>query len=184
MSELAAIAEALLLLAQTQQRDVGDLYFDLAAFLSPSLLDDDTVTLARAIQGEGAAMFGERRDEVAYWIAHTAINRWEVPRWRYIDGVDCTFASRVEYDWHGTVNVSEGQVEPWALRIAQSAIRSRRRGGIDRANGALFALSLDDLLKHEWREQALDHVVHVVIAPDDLHVQFWFLDDWPEKGDG
>jgi len=110
-----------------------------------------------------------------------AYNRWQKPWWKQIDGVDCTFAARVDHDWHGTANVTEMEVEPWARRIAHRVAWERRRGGIDRANGALFAMTLDDLIRHEWQQGALDHVVHVIGAPSDPRVQFWFLTDHPGK---
>jgi hypothetical protein len=141
--------------------------------------DPDVVVLARAIQGEGAAMFGENRDSVAHWIAHTAMNRWGKPWWKRIDGADCTFGARVEKDWHGTENVSAEDVELWALRIAHQVLTDRRNGGIDRANGALFAMSLADLRTHDWLEEARKQVVHAIASPDDPMTQFWFLLKYP-----
>lgn len=183
MLNLTAIADLLLALIETQGHQI-EIMEELLLHFDPSVYDPDALVLARAIQGEGAALFGAQRDEIAVWIAHTAYNRWEKPWWKRIDGMDCTFAARVEYDWHGTANVTDAEVEPWARRIAHRVLRERRRSGIDRANGALFAMTLDDLLTHGWQEQALEHQVRVFVAPNDQGVQFWFLDDHPEKGTG
>ena len=178
MINLLAIADLLSQLAEVQSQNAA-LLQEMALHFDPSLHDPDAIVLGRAIQGEGAARFGPHRDEVAIWIAHVAYNRWQQPYWKRIDGVDCTFGARVEKDWHGTQNVSEEDLQPWARRIAYQVLRERGRGGIDRANGALFAMTLDDLRTHEWAERALDVVIHVINAPDDPNVQYWFLTDYP-----
>lgn len=169
----------LLLLALAEKHvELGTQMAELALRLSDAHPPIDVLTLAQAIQGEGAALFGEERDRVATWIAHTAYNRWQKPYWKRIDGVDCTFAARVEYDWHGSANV-QGDVEPWAVRIAYQVLNDRRNGGEDQAKGALFAMTLTDLEEHGWMEHARSLVVDVIVHPDDPLVQFWFLSRFP-----
>jgi hypothetical protein len=172
----------LLLSISESHADLSAAYAQLALHHMAPVYSVEVVTLARAIQGEGAALFGENRDEVATWIAHVAYNRWEKPWWKKIDGVDCTFSARIEQDWHGATDVRVEDLEAWALRIAHQTLDERRNGGYDRAKGALFAMTLVDLEFHEWLEQARQDVVHVIPASDDPLVQFWFLEAWPGPG--
>ena len=160
---------------------MGEAYCHLAACLHPyGTVDADTLMVARAIQGEGAAMFGERRDEVARWIAHVAYNRWEQPYWHEIDGVPCTFEERVEYDFHGVARVSEDDLEPWAIRIAYEVMEARRAGGDDLARGALFALSLDDIIAQGWEDERVRALcVQYIHAPHNPTTQVWFLTEYP-----
>lgn len=178
MLNLLAISDLLTMLEQSHY-DMASMYGELAMHLDPSLTDYDALVLAQAIQGEGAGDFGANQDQLAVWIAHTAFNRWEKPYWKRIGDVDCTFAARVEYDWHGTKRIAPDMVESWARRIAYRELRERRRGGVDQANGALHAMSLKDLRKHGWEERAREIVVHVIVHPGDPLVQFWFLSDFP-----
>lgn len=170
----------LLLLALAEKHiELGAQMAELALHLSDMHPSIDTVTLARAIQGEGAAMFGENRDKVATLIAHTAYNRWEKPWWNRIDGVDCTFAARVERDWNGAKLVPAEDVEPWALRIAYQVLSDRRAGRGGQIEESVFAMTLADLQNHGWLERAQQAVVDVVSNPDDPMVQFWFLAAYP-----
>ena len=161
---------------------MGTAYTNLAHHVGPraGYVDADTLMVARAIQGEEAGQFGDRREELGTWIAHVAYNRYQKEWWQRIDGVPCTFAERTEHDFHGTALVPEEDVENWAVRIAYAVLEERRAGGIDRANGALFAMSLVDLQNHGWLERAREVLVHVVSAPDSL-AQFWMMNDDPEK---
>jgi hypothetical protein len=144
-------------------------------------VDGDTLMVARAIQGEGAALFGARRDEMARWIAHVAYNRYEKDWWQFIDGVSCTFAERTEHDFHGTALVGEDELEPWAIRLAYEVMTARRAGGPDEARGALFAVSLDDIIASGWDDAAVRALaVQIIHAPDDPATQFWFLTAWPK----
>lgn len=180
MPDLLAISELLLAISETHA-GLSELYSQLALHHTDPSTSIAVKTLARAIQGEEAGVFGEERETLAIWIVHTAINRYDKPWWKRIGGVDCTFSARVEYDWHGTKNVRLEDVEPWALHIAHQVLEERRAGGIDYANGALFAMTLADLESHGWLERARELVVNVIVSPDDPLVQFWFLSDDPGK---
>jgi len=176
MTDLATIASLLVLLSNEHQQ-LGQAYAALAQELeSLRPVDIDTLTLARAIQGEEAGHFGSRREELGTWIAHTAVNRWNKPWWKQIDGVPCTFASRIEYDWHGTALVE--QPEPWAVGIATRVLAERRSGGEDKARGALFAMSLEDLEYNRWTARAHQVKIHVIPAPTS-RAQFWFMSNDP-----
>jgi hypothetical protein len=144
---------------------------------SHNTVDAGVMMVARAVQGEGAAMFGPRRDEVGEWIAHIAFNRYEKEWWQEIDGVPCTFAERTEHDFHGVALVDEP--DNWAIRLAYEVITARREGGEDGARGALFAMTLEDLERHGWLERAREVLVQVVSAPDVPVRQFWFMFDDP-----
>jgi len=181
MMELAALVALLAQMSETYH-GLGDLCAETAALLDHNVVDEDALMLARAIQGEEAGIFGENRNELATWIAHTAVNRWEKPWWKEIDGVPCTFSERVEYDWHGVALVKEKDLEPWAIRIAHEVLDARRVGGPDRANGALFAMSSEDLFNHGWMEYALQVGVNIILCPDDPGVRYWFMTDDPAKG--
>ena len=163
---------------------MGTSYAELAHHVGPraGYVDADVLMVARAIQGEGAALFGARRDELGEWIAHVAYNRYKKEWWQRIDGVPCTFAERTEYDFHGVALVPEEDVEPWAIRIAYAVLEERKAGGADGARGALFAMSLVDLQDNGWLDRAREVLVQVIGAPDDPLVQFWMLSDDPAKG--
>ena len=108
----------------------------------PNYTPADVVMLARAIQGEVAYLFGEQRDEVALWIAHTAINRAQKPWWNR--GI----AKETEIAFHGVDNVESCHLEPWAIGIALAALMREE----DVACGAVFMLSGKDL-----KQQGLEH---------------------------
>jgi hypothetical protein len=167
----------------THLHDLGKLYEDLAAVMDPLRpVDIDVLTLARAIQGEEAGRFGDRREELGEWIAHTAWNRWEQPWWWTIDGEPCTFVQRVEKDWHGTRLVE--RPEPWAVAIAHRVLEEHRQGNReDKAQGALFAMTIADLTAHGWMERAKQVRVHTVPALDITSDQadFWFMTTDPAE---
>lgn len=99
---------------------------------------DGVVMLARAVQGEGAGLFGDQRDEVGTWIAHTVLNRVEHERW----SSDIEEVITEPGGFHGYVNVEEPA--PWAIGIALAAVRRQR----DVTGGALYMLSRHDLEDH------------------------------------
>ena len=177
---LPALAALLTAISETHH-ELGALYADLAAQLDPTgVVDGDVLMVARVIQGEGAALFGARRDEVARWIAHTAYNRYERPWWQEIDGVPCTFAEATEAAFNGVALVDEDDVQPWAIRIAHEVITERRAGGDDGARGAVFAMSFADLHAHGWLERAHEVLVQAIASPAEPHLhQFWFMWDDP-----
>ena len=102
-------------------------------------LDDDTIWLARAIQGEGAALFGDQRDEVGLWIAHTALNRVHHPWWPEFGVIKV-----IRSAFHGVENVRNP--DPWAIELAKRALNREE----DVTGGALFMLSGDDLKRAGW----------------------------------
>lgn len=101
-------------------------------------LDVSIVWLARAIEGEGASLFGDQREEVGRWIAHTALNRLESPHWPdTMETVVCDgFYGHRLIDWPA----------PWAMRLARDAMARKT----DVTGGALFMLSSQDLAEHGW----------------------------------
>ena len=129
-------------------------------------LDGDEVWLARAIQGEGAALFGPHRDEVGRYIAWTVYSRMGKPWWPH------TVRETVETAFHGTTLVDTP--EPWALELARACVLRYRRGQL-KADGPLFMLSGADLdaqgIEREGLEvrQVFEHQGH----------QMWFLDGNP-----
>jgi len=184
---------ALLLELSDAHHAVGAGYYQLAHHLDPSgAVDEDVMMVARAIQGEGAAMFGARRDEVGEWIAHTAYNYWQRRWWdtdayraRIADriGADCLRSEDVEMwmvvatQYNGTRLVDDP--EPWAIRLAHRVLEARRGDGADPTSACHFMLSLDDLQNHDWRGRAEGMVRHVISAPDNLARQMWFFRRWP-----
>lgn len=151
-------------------RDILTIY-TLAGSLLTQLAEPDVLMVARAVQGEGCGLFN--RDECGRYLAHTIMNRWEKSYWREIDGVPVTFSDRVQYDWHGVVNVE--QPEPWALAIAAEVVTTRRNGGPDGAEGSLFMLSLRDLEANGWKERAEGMVVRRFVADGG---ELWFFRRW------
>lgn len=125
-------------------------------------MTDDVLWLARAVQGEGAAFFGEDRDEVGLWIAHTAMNRLDHPWWEY-----ATVADVVRHAFHGVGNV--GQPEQWAIELAQQALDRDE----DIAGGAVFMLSGVDLEKHGW---SCSTAIQAFVNDDH---EFYFFRTWP-----
>jgi len=95
---------------------------------------EDAVLLARAVEGEGAALFSNR-NEVGQWIAHTAMNRTQRKWWPH------DLVTVVTRDFHGYANCQVPQV--WALQIAvQAMLRTE-----DMTGGAVFVLNRADLQK-------------------------------------
>ena len=159
-------------------------------------VDADTLMVARAVQGEGAAAFGERRDEVGQWIVHCALNYWDkrwwdTPEYRaiiarrigrdHLDSADVELWMVVATQYHGTVNVPDDP-EPWAIRIAYNEMEARREGAPDLARGARFMLSLDDLQRLGCEEAARAALVQVLVSPLRPTTQFWFLRAYPKGG--
>ena len=193
MTDLAALAIALSALSEAHH-ELGALYADAAAHLdSHGTVSADALMLARAIQGEGAALFGARRDEVGAWIVHTALNYWETGWWDtpeyraiiakrigvdHLDSEDVRFWMVVATQYHGTAIVA-GDPEPWAIRLAYNELEVRREGGPDKARGARFMLSFDDLRRHGWEEQARAVNVQILVSPLRPTTQFWFLRAYP-----
>lgn len=101
--------------------------------LCVALATPDITMLARAIEGEGASLFGDRRDTVGLWVGHVAMNRYETGWWS-----DLTFSEMVERDFHGVRLVTEPA--SWAVDLATKAYRRDH----DVADGALFVLSKPD----------------------------------------
>jgi len=96
-----------------------------------------TLSLARAIEGEGAGFF-RNRHEVGAWIAHTALNRVESAWWA--DSV-----GEVVLDgFYGQRRVA--QPSDWAIDLAREAMGREQ----DVAQGAFFVLSGEDLARHGW----------------------------------
>ena len=125
---------------------------------------DDAILLARAIEGEGAALFGDQRDTVGMWIAHTALNR-AAKRW-WPDSV----SEIVKADFHGYVNVAEPS--DWALALAIGSMERDR----DYTNGALFMLSGRDLDNLGIRECAKSAIRY--FATSRGH-ELYFFARWP-----
>jgi len=182
MIDLLTISQLFMTLSDTHH-DLGAQYANLAAALDPAhVAGNDAITLARAIQGEEAGQFGDKREELGILIAHTQMNRWAKPYWNQVEGFPCLFSEHVEYYWHGTDAVKEEDVEPWALNIAHSVMLERRNGGPDLAEGALFAATVDDLDHLGVTDQVNDDVVKMVIS-DETDAVFWFFTVWPTAPD-
>lgn len=161
---------------QTQLRQVaaemirlGNALMELADSMSPpsapppAAVTLDCLYLARAIQGEGAAMFGPKRDELGLWIGHTAMNRLERGWWNYKTLVDV-----VSEAFHGYVNVA--QPATWALELAARCIDRDE----DIAGGALFMLSGEDIKRLGFSSRsAIKQFDH-----NGLHMYFFKL--WPD----
>lgn len=93
----------------------------------------DVWALGRAVQGEGAELFGSQREEVGAWLAHAAVNFHEAG-WQ-----PGTLAEQVEQRYHGVRNCDVPAL--WALRLARQAIEREA----DVTSGAMFVLSGQDL---------------------------------------
>lgn len=129
---------------------------------------DDELMLARAIQGEGAHLFGAQRDRVGLGIAFVALKRLNAaPQ-------GTTLRDVIEAGLYGWTNVDEP--EPWAFALAEQALMSH--GGtlpdLDPCPPCMYFLSGDDA-------RALDV---------DLSTETWsvrsgawslhFFTDWPD----
>ena len=95
------------------------------------------LSLARAIEGEGAGLF-ENREQVGTWIAHTVLNRVDSSWWPN------TVEAVVVAGFYGHVRVSEPA--DWAVDLAREAMGRQE----DQAQGAVFMLSGDDLETRGW----------------------------------
>lgn len=151
--------------AAAQLIALGAALMDIAEGLEPPSMD--LLYLARAIQGEGAALFGVRRDEVGLAIAHTAMNRLGKTYW------PDNLMEIVTQAFHGYVNVQEP--ESWALDLARQAMA--REG--DLVDGAVFMLSHSDLVARKWTDRA-GEAVRVIESPDGKH-RFYFFREWPGR---
>lgn len=129
--------------------------------------DDEVLWLARAIQGEGAALFGDNRDEVGLWIAHTALNRLNRERHPYWRDKYATIVDVVRDAFHGVARVK--QPEPWAIELARQALNREE----DIAGGAVFMLSGADLKRHGWSSSS---AIQAFVS--DGHA-FYFFRLWP-----
>lgn len=129
--------------------------------VGPGEVAPDVLYLARAIQGEGAALFGDCRDEVGLWIGHTAMNRMAKPWW------PDTMVGVVSSAFHGYVNVL--RPARWAVHLAQQAMERDE----DLAEGALFMLSGKDLEDHGWSSSS----AHQAFVSDGN--EFYFFRTWP-----
>ena len=129
---------------------------------------DDVILLAKAIEGEGAAFFGDQRDTVGMWIAHTALNRAAKPWW------PSSVGEVVKAAFHGYVNV----VEPseWAIALALGSMERSQ----DWAEGALFMLSGRDLDALGISERAKSAIAYF-IGPQGH--EFYFFARWPGEND-
>lgn len=144
---------------------IGAALMDIADGIEPP--SQDLLYLARAIQGEGAAMFGVRRDEVGLAIAHTAMNRLGKSYW------PDTLQEIVTQAFHGYVNVQEP--EAWALELARQAMVREN----DLVNGAVFMLSHSDLVARHWTDRASE-AVRIIESPDGQY-RFYFFREWPGR---
>jgi hypothetical protein len=102
------------------------------------------LTLARAVEGEGAGLFADRQ-EVGIWVAHTAMNRVESDWWA--DSVGAVVLD----GFHGQSRVL--QPSDWAIDLARKAMDREQ----DIAQGALFVLSGEDLSNHGWSTESTIH---------------------------
>lgn len=140
---------------------LGNELVEIADSLQPPT--EDVLYLARAIQGEGAALFGPERDEVGLWIAHTALNRLDCGWWPQYE----TVTDVVKDAFHGVANVKDP--EPWAIDLARQALAREE----DIAGGALFMLSGDDLERRGWSSAG---AIRSIVYGDK---SFHFFKLWP-----
>ena len=131
IAPLVAKLTALLVGLEAVRDGLRDMDADLEDALTP-----DEVWLARTIQGEGAALFGDQRDALARHIAWTVYSRMAKAWWPN------TVRETVESAFHGVVNVRDP--EPWALAVARECVLAYRRGQLQ-ADGPLFMLSGADM---------------------------------------
>jgi hypothetical protein len=153
-TELQALSDKLLDLAGPEPES------DLAP-VAPGQEDISVILLARAIEGEGAALFGDSRDEVGLWIGHTAMNRMAKPWW------SDTMVGVISKAFHGYINVQ--RPARWAVRLAKQAMERDE----DITDGALFMLSGQDLDGHGWPSSG----AHQVFVSDDH--EMYFFRTWP-----
>ncbi|MBN1814697.1 MAG: hypothetical protein JXA14_22850 [Anaerolineae bacterium] len=136
------------------------------AWSTPDEMDETVLALARAIQGEGAGLFGEQRDQVGLWIGHCAMNRIEAGWW---EDAFKTPAEQIADAFHGCANVP-GRPQLWALRLAKMAYGREE----DIAGGVMFMLSRADVKKLGPLSRAPDRVFE---SDQGLQLQFFKL--WP-----
>lgn len=101
----------------------------------------DVTLMARAIQGEGAALFGTEAETVADWIGHTVLNLFEAPwqagRWG-------TPGAVVADRFPGYVSVLQPMA--WAREAAKKCLARDK----DITGGAEAMLRQSDLERHKW----------------------------------
>lgn len=119
--------------------------------------------LARAIEGEGAGLF-DNREQVGTWIAHTVLNRVDSSWWPN------TVEAVVVAGFHGHVRVSDPA--DWAAELAREAMGRR----VDRARGALFMLSGDDLEARGWNAEG------AIRCFEQGEYALCFFREWPGEG--
>lgn len=131
-------------------------------------LSESRKLIARAIQGEGAGLFGNDRDQVGLWIGHTVMNlynaKWQGGRWE-------TPGDVVTSRFHGYVNVIEP--EAWAVNLARLAMVQG-----DITGGAVAMLSGDDLKAHGWPSRN-DILLRAFVAPTGQQLRFYST--WAEE---
>ena len=118
------------------------------------------LALARAIEGEGAGLFGNRH-EVGAWIAHAAMNRVESAWWAD------TVGEVVLDGFYGQSRVA--QPSAWAIDLAREAMDRER----DVAQGAFFVLSGEDLANHGWSAEG------TIRSFEQGRRSLYFYREWP-----
>jgi hypothetical protein len=183
---------------QEIDRIIGELEALKAQLEQPDYATDDLTVLARAMAGEGAALFGPDRDKVARWIGHAAINYWETNWWMVEDMLKAMLANEPErliralnalsqndraalreivtladvtaYRYHGTANV-KGKPPEWAIKIAAQVLHRES----DITHGAMFMLSGNDLKNlSAWDRR--DEAIHRFAGPKGH--EFYFFRLW------
>lgn len=130
----------------------------------------DVVLMARAIEGEGAGGFGNKRAHVALWVGHAIMNlyeaKWQRGRWP-------TPGAVVEDRFHGYVRVKEPA--DWSLMIAHACLQRRH----DITGAALAMLSAADLRAHKWPLRD-DILLRAFTAPSGAALRFYrtWAEEW------
>lgn len=104
--------------------------------LASPVFSDGLLWLARAADGEGAAMFGDRESEVVTWIVHTALNRLVSP------GFPDSIEEVVRSGFFGHRHAPDPDPEIYAA-VAKSVLRYALEGDV--TGGCYFMLSYHDL---------------------------------------
>jgi hypothetical protein len=134
--------------------------------------DLDALYLARAVEGEGAAAFGDDMYLVGLWIAHTVLNlfeaKWQGGRWP-------TVAAVVQDRFKGYRHCHEPS--DWAWAIAHRALTRER----DITQAALAMLSREDLNRHGWPLRD-DLLIHEFRGPAGATFRFYrtWAPEWVE----